>query len=330
MADDEITWCRVATAEEGRPMARRYHSGVVHDGFLFVFGGAVANKTVSADLFSLQLATGHWQRIMPAGVSPPPRYGHSCVLVENVMYVFGGSNGETTLEDFWKFDFGTTTWNEIPKASSLVWPGPREHHTMVLGDGAFYLFGGARDRKTYYADLYRFSLASRQWERVVADSDGPCPRAGHLSFISEGKLYVYGGYCGDGGFDAIYDTFWLPIYERGSAWTSVETSGVLPRTSRQIASVSHWSGTYAFGGYDGKAPQGHLCRLKMPEMAWETVPVWLVLDNVGAAAVGSVGTFPTPRYGHCMYLNGDELIVFGGSGSMYLNDVIRFNLPERS
>jgi hypothetical protein len=53
-----------------------------------------------------------------------------------------------------------------------------------------------------------------------------------------------------------------------------------------------------------------------------------VRSTVSAAAVGSAGLKPTPRYGHVMVLDDitGTITVFGGSGSTYLNDVIQFDL----
>jgi hypothetical protein len=62
------------------------------------------------------LATCRWQEIKfvtdeAHSVLPIPRYVHTAVVYKNGMYIHGGKtdiNGVAdTLEDFWRFDFGT-------------------------------------------------------------------------------------------------------------------------------------------------------------------------------------------------------------------------------
>lgn len=39
-----------------------------------------------------QLKFGCWERLQVSGTPPSIRFAHSCVVVEDVMYVFGGSS----------------------------------------------------------------------------------------------------------------------------------------------------------------------------------------------------------------------------------------------
>ncbi len=53
----------------------------------------------------------------------------------------------------------------------------------------------------------------------------------------------------------------------------------------------------------------------------------LIITN--SMHLSNLGMSPTPRYGQCMVLQDDGIItVFGGSGSMYLNDIIQFDINE--
>lgn len=50
---------------------------------------------------------------------------------------------------------------------------------------------------------------------------------------------------------------------------------------------------------------------------------------MAAAAVGSKGMTPTPRYGHTIVIDENGVItIFGGSGSMYLDDVFQIDVTE--
>jgi hypothetical protein len=41
-----------------------------------------------------------------------------------------------------------------------------------------------------------------------------------------------------------------------------------------------------------------------------------------------MGMQPTPRYGHAMVMNEGVITIFGGSGSMYLNDVLQIDTEQ--
>ena len=43
--------------------------------------------------------TRRWTKLQCTGSIPSPRAGHAAVLVDDVMYVFGGFNGKTYLDD---------------------------------------------------------------------------------------------------------------------------------------------------------------------------------------------------------------------------------------
>ena len=42
-----------------------------------------------------------WTKLQCTGPIPSPRGGHAAVLIDDVMYVFGGFNGETYLDDLY-------------------------------------------------------------------------------------------------------------------------------------------------------------------------------------------------------------------------------------
>ena len=58
---------------------------------------------------------GAWERVEPnEGPLPIPRAGHSAVMYDGKMYVFGGKDEDNEkLKDFWRFDFKTKIWKEL-------------------------------------------------------------------------------------------------------------------------------------------------------------------------------------------------------------------------
>ena len=53
------------------------------------FGGGDSSRYFN-DTWSFNISTRKWTELQCTGSIPSPRVGHAAVLVDNVMYVFGG------------------------------------------------------------------------------------------------------------------------------------------------------------------------------------------------------------------------------------------------
>ena len=74
---------------------------------MVIFGGFErGQRTNSIAMFHFE--TKEWTRITVAGPEPPQRAGHSAVVYDGKMWIFGGkSNDNDKLLDLWAFDLAT-------------------------------------------------------------------------------------------------------------------------------------------------------------------------------------------------------------------------------
>ncbi|KAL6298386.1 Muskelin N-terminus-domain-containing protein [Sparassis latifolia] len=85
------------------------------------------------------------------GDAPCRRGGHAmCMDQQNgLIYLFGGWDGQRSLDDFWVYDVTLDTWRLLSLATSREQngPGPRACHKMVFDDktGSIYLLGRLGD-----------------------------------------------------------------------------------------------------------------------------------------------------------------------------------------
>lgn len=85
------------------------------------------------------------------GDVPSKRGGHSmCMDTERgLIYIFGGYDGQKSLDDFWCYDTSSDRWNMISSSTSEEknGPGPRACHKMVFDSksGSIYLLGRLGD-----------------------------------------------------------------------------------------------------------------------------------------------------------------------------------------
>jgi N-acetylneuraminic acid mutarotase len=70
---------------------------------------------------------------------PSPRFGHSAVTYGEKMYLFGGWDGKSTLNDIWVFEWSTLRWQKISSYSGVA---PRYRHTAIAYSNFMVVFGG--------------------------------------------------------------------------------------------------------------------------------------------------------------------------------------------
>lgn len=65
------------------------------------------------DIYALDLESMNWEKVFTStGDKNDPQGRSNCAMVgyEGNLYIFGGSNGVNTLDDFWKFSLSTKKW----------------------------------------------------------------------------------------------------------------------------------------------------------------------------------------------------------------------------
>lgn len=100
-------------SQRTKPPARLFHSAVVHENSMIVFGGtsSVVDLQDRTTPWVFNLTTLKWREninIAPAAIRD--RYGHSAVMLEQDMVVFGGTarTSNVCLADTWKLS--TVSW----------------------------------------------------------------------------------------------------------------------------------------------------------------------------------------------------------------------------
>jgi N-acetylneuraminic acid mutarotase len=81
------------TVYNHKPPGRRSHSAFVHNGNLYIFGGFNRNLDVHfQDLNRYDPETSTWTKILPKGKPPCPRRRQICLLVNNRVFISGGTS----------------------------------------------------------------------------------------------------------------------------------------------------------------------------------------------------------------------------------------------
>ncbi len=133
-------WTRVKAEGLSAPSGRHFHSCVLFERALWVFGGS--SNSIHQDLYKFNLDTLHWSSVGTLGVLPSPRHGHSAIVYNDCMYVYGGfdRNG-FACNDVCEFSFATLSWDKPVHAGAAQ---EAYYHSAVAYEGSMYTFGGYR------------------------------------------------------------------------------------------------------------------------------------------------------------------------------------------
>ncbi|KAK3601733.1 hypothetical protein CHS0354_016095 [Potamilus streckersoni] len=146
------------------PVPRYRHEVVYLDGKLYVFGGGTGVDAYSLKKIpAFDVDTHIWEKIVtvPDIIHgfPKPRKCHSCVQMENEVYVCGGLTKELCiLPCLWKFCLYTHKWTKL----SVELQVPVYFHSADLTQaGCMYIFGGV----THYEDK-RTNIIQKIWLKI--------------------------------------------------------------------------------------------------------------------------------------------------------------------
>lgn len=275
---------------------------------------------------------GSWCNVVvERGSAPSQRSLHASALSNGCLYVFGGYDGQSRINDFHSFDFGEKRWSSVlPSDASGPPPSPRDRHVALVWRHDFYVFGGF-DGTARVNDFFRFDFSNMTWSRVISVPNNnsiaghinttdnpttvqqqqhppPSPRHSHAAVVHGDCMYVFGGY--DGSYRSDFHQF--DFHAR--CWSPVIASGRPPRARYRATAVVHENtdSLLLFGGHDGTRHLNDTHVYDFRSKAW--------------SALGTSGPSPIPRDSHISVVHHDTLYVFGGSTGSAMNDLHQLTL----
>lgn len=93
------------------------HSVFLMESKLYVYGGYVSDKAqYMKDIYCLDLEKMEWSTVYEGKNSnddPEGRSNLAMVAEGQNLWIFGGTNGQKTLDDMWKFDLTAKKWTKV-------------------------------------------------------------------------------------------------------------------------------------------------------------------------------------------------------------------------
>lgn len=159
---ETMQWTIPETTGDIPPLCRA-HSAALYERKIIIFGGGIGGKYYD-DVFVLDTVSRRWIQPKLAEVpklveapKPAPRRAHTAVIHNTKMWIFGGGNGLTALNDVWTLDVSAKQmrWREVE--TSRKKPGPRGYHSTNLINNIMVVVGGS-DGKDSFTDVWCLNL----------------------------------------------------------------------------------------------------------------------------------------------------------------------------
>ncbi|KAA8500061.1 ARM repeat protein interacting with ABF2 [Porphyridium purpureum] len=233
----------------------------------------------------------------------------------------GGGNGIETARAAATGRANMNTQSEYPAAgnagvpvarpSARPAPVPRRHASMVEFSGHLVVYGGFDAQDNVLGDMWMFSLLTKKWKQVTFSSrTAPAARAEHVAVEHEGKMVVFGGYCGKRKLNDthIFDFItseWRKLRSSGASGTGNTPAAMMnqvPSRRCKHSAVLHNGKMYVLGGFQ-YSHGDNFARTDMYvlDLATET---W--------SAAFMTGQVPVGIQGHKALVCGDSMWVVGG------------------
>ena len=110
---------------------------------------------------------GKWSQINSTNF-PSPRDRHIAVVYENELFIFGGFDGSSRVNDTHAFHLETLQWRVLLPLGGTP-PTPRHSHAAIVHDCSMYIFSGYDG--SYRNDFHRFDFLTSSWHQI-SDASG--------------------------------------------------------------------------------------------------------------------------------------------------------------
>ena len=161
---------------------------------LHVFGGADVILEPRQDLYVFDTHTLAWSVPGAAGTPPSARSYHAMALMEESIFLFGGSDAQSQpLGDLHVLAVATDAlaWTQPSMLGTA--PSARKGHTLTKSGAYLYLFGGKGAGDALLNDVHELDANRVSWRTLQTTGELPPGRDGHTATAVDDRMYVFGG-----------------------------------------------------------------------------------------------------------------------------------------
>ncbi|KAG7032963.1 Acyl-CoA-binding domain-containing protein 4 [Cucurbita argyrosperma subsp. argyrosperma] len=151
------------------------------------------------------LAYDQWVALPVSGSRPSARYKHAAAVVDQKLYIVGGSRNGRYLSDIQVLDLGNLSWSSLklqinPGVENSEGNGglveslpPIAGHSMVKWDKKLVVLGGNLKGSSDRIMVHCVDLETQTWSVLETSGNVPIARAGHSATLFGSKIIMFGG-----------------------------------------------------------------------------------------------------------------------------------------
>ena len=256
---------------------------------------------------------------------PSKRWGHSVILFNKSMIIFGGRHLQRSLSNIYALDFTTLTWSKIEPCGNP--PPARDSHSAIIYNNSDMIIFGGNGSTGKLNDLWNFNLNDKKWNRIMTEGYSPKPRDGHLSSLIYKKyMVIYAGL--DDKDKVINDICILDIEKK--KWLECELEENISQNKDGQSCCLVGDIMYLFGG-QGPEDDEYSNDLVMLKINIDDNPKIKPKATICPVEINS-NIRPKERASHCCVAYKEQfLIITGGEGKKKepLDDIWIFDLKTK-
>lgn len=282
-------------------------ASVVHNGFIYVLGGATTNGVILNTIERYNPASGEWEANLASFQTP--RLDPAAGVYDGQIYLVGGlDNQGEIIEEVEIYNPAGNSWTFGEELEE-----ERRGHRMLAINGTLFTIGGFEETASYVDDMEYFNTQNQQWEKT--QSEFISPRSHMFSAVRNDEIFLLGGVANvplNNGYIATVDAGW------NFSWN---TSPSLQIARGNGAAAQLGDSLFLIGGVT-------------PGGASDIVEIY----NFATGQVSAADPFPAARIGMTAQTLNDTIYVVGGYSSsanfptnaveIYVPTVVGIELPE--
>lgn len=159
-------------------------------------------KALDISNWQSDLAYEQWIALPVSGPQPPARYKHAAAVVDDKLYIVGGSRNGRYLSDVQVFDLKSLSWSNLnlkpnadkfeDKASLEILPATSGHVVIKWGNKLLFI-GGHSKKVTDEITVLFLDLETHFCGVMETSGKVPVAREGHSATLVGSKVIVFGG-----------------------------------------------------------------------------------------------------------------------------------------
>ncbi|XP_030450842.1 acyl-CoA-binding domain-containing protein 4 [Syzygium oleosum] len=282
-------------------------------------GTEETRKNMDIDSWCSDLAYDQWVALPVSGQRPSARYKHAAAVVDEKLYIIGGSRNGRYLPDVQAFDFKSLTWSSVRlKMESQIGNWSPENllstsgHTTITWGNKLLLIGGHSKHDSDSMSVRFIDLESLQCGFVETSGIAPEARGGHSASLVGSKLIVFGGE--DRKRRLLNDVHILDL--ETLSWELLEATRTPPAPRFDHTAAVHGDRyLIVFGGCSHSIFFSDLHVLDLQMKEWSQPEIR--------------GDMVTPRAGHAGVPIGESwYVVGGGDNKSGCSETLMLNMPK--